>query len=130
MRSFPLLTDRLLLLLLLLLLFLLLLPQSCLSDGLGDVLHAANGEETAGQEPSVTNVPWANFDGEEGSSRSKMKHVSRRAPHRVLGAGGAGSAGFPLPDFLSGRLSVNILALALRFSGIHLNIVLCALALY
>merc|ERR1712127_21409 len=40
------------------------LVESCLSDGLGDVLHAANGEETAGQEPSVTNVPWANFDGE------------------------------------------------------------------
>ena len=38
--------------------------QECIADGLGDVLHAANGEETtAVANPPVTNVPWSNFDG-------------------------------------------------------------------
>merc|ERR1712130_132847 len=41
------------------------LVEECIVDGLGDVLHAANGEETAGvANPPVTNVPWSNFDGE------------------------------------------------------------------
>ena len=38
--------------------------QECIADGLGDVLHAANGEETSAvANPPVTNVPWSNFDG-------------------------------------------------------------------
>ena len=38
--------------------------QECIADGLGDVLHAANGEETSVvANPPVTNVPWSNFDG-------------------------------------------------------------------
>ena len=38
--------------------------QECIADGLGDVLHAANGEATtAVANPPVTNVPWSNFDG-------------------------------------------------------------------
>jgi len=41
------------------------LVEECVADGLGDVLHAANGEETAAvADPTVTNVPWSNFDGE------------------------------------------------------------------
>ena len=44
--------------------------QECIADGLGDVLHAANGEETtAVANPPVTNVPWSNFDGWESSSK-------------------------------------------------------------
>ena len=42
--------------------------QECIADGLGDVLHAANGEETtAVANPPVTNVPWSNFDGQSSS---------------------------------------------------------------
>jgi len=40
------------------------LVEECIADGLGDVLHAANGEETSAvANPPVTNVPWSNFDG-------------------------------------------------------------------
>ena len=53
--------------------------QECIADGLGDVLHAANGEETtAVANPPVTNVPWSNFDGLSRSLISKVDHFSFR----------------------------------------------------
>merc|ERR1712020_679904 len=54
------------------------LVEECIADGLGDVLHAANGEETTGvANPPVTNVPWSNFDGEhlEGGEYWEIEEV-------------------------------------------------------
>jgi len=54
------------------------LVEECIADGLGDVLHAANGEETtAVANPPVTNVPWSNFDGEhlEGGEYWEIEEV-------------------------------------------------------
>ena len=51
--------------------------QECIADGLGDVLHAANGEETAGvANPPVTNVPWSNFDGQSGFAKVLITSLS------------------------------------------------------
>merc|ERR1712130_37369 len=54
------------------------LVEECIADGLGDVLHAANGEETTSvANPPVTNVPWSNFDGEhlEGGEYWEIEEV-------------------------------------------------------
>merc|ERR1711971_1072424 len=54
------------------------LVEECIADGLGDVLHAANGAETtAVANPPVTNVPWSNFDGEhlEGGDYWEIEEV-------------------------------------------------------
>jgi len=54
------------------------LVEECIADGLGDVLHAANGEETSAvANPPVTNVPWSNFDGEhiEGGEYWEIEEV-------------------------------------------------------
>ena len=63
------------------------LMQECLTDGLGDVLHAAAGEETAGQEPAVNNVPWANIEGQQSGWRIKSCTSHSANPPNSKGIG-------------------------------------------